>query len=718
MMKKVKTVFLTIGLLLVSARAEVRAQDTVRQLDEVLISDSRASSGSPFTVSTLGSEQLQEVRTEVSVPYMLELQPSVVVSGENGKMGETSMRIRGVDASRINVNINGITLNDPESQSVFWCNIPNLGGMAQSIQIQRGAGASIGGTASFGGAINLQTLNARDRAYAEAGLSAGSWNTRQYGVAAGTGISPKGFALDLACNGQTSDGFVRGGFADQQSLFATASRYADRSLLRALVIIGSQHTGITWNGESAADLDADPACNSAGRYCDEAGNVRYYPDESDNYNQRRYQLASSLLLADAWSLKAVADYTHGDGYYEQYKYDKPYASFNLAAAGRSDYITRKNERNGAFTANLSATRRSGRLSLTLGETLLRFDADHYGSIVWCKDSAALGGREWYRNRGLKWDNTAYLKAEYEASERLDFYADLQLRLADYSIRGFADDLFDIDFHEQYRFFNPKAGLSWQPGRGQEFYALAALSHREPTRSDIKDAVGRADTVRAEALLDIEAGYRRQTPRHALGINAYAMLYHDQLTPSGDLSSSGYALMENVDRSYRLGIELAGGTRLCRRLRLDANLTLSTNKIINYTYTDFAEGDTAMQTLTANTDLAYSPALVGAALATFEPAKNLKLQFIGKYVGAQYLDNTSRQCYRQPAYFLLNARIGYTWQLPHDKSVEAQLALNNLLNHRYRIGAWAADDCWEGCHHYCGWYQQPGFNLMARVAIKL
>lgn len=717
-MEKVKTVFLAGGLLLLSALVEVRAQDTVRQLDEVLINDSRAQSGTPFTVTTLGSEQLQEVRTELSVPYMLELQPSVVVSGENGKMGETSMRIRGVDGSRINVNINGITLNDPESQSVFWCNIPNLGGMAQSIQIQRGVGASIGGTASFGGAINLQTLNARDHAYGEADLSVGSWNSRQYGISAGTGIGAKGFAFDMSYNGQTSDGYIRGGFADQQSLFAGASRYGERSLLRALVIIGTQHTGITWNGESADDLDKDPTYNSAGQYFDEAGNMHYYPNESDNYNQRRYQLSYSLLLSDAWSFKAVADFTHGDGFYEQYKYDKKYSKFNLGTSGTSDFITQKNEYNSALTGNLSANYRGERLSLTLGETLLHFDADHFGSITWCKDAASLNGYEWYRNQGLKWDNTSYLKAEFEVSSKVDLYADLQLRLVDYSIEGFADDLFDMDFHEQYRFFNPKAGVNCKVAQGHELYALAGLSHREPTRSDIKDAIGRADTICAEAMLDIEAGYRWESTRHSLGINGYAMLYRDQLTPSGDLSSSGYALMENVDRSYRLGVELTAGMRFCRWFKLDGNLTLSTNKIIDYTYTDFAEGDEQLQSITATTDLAYSPNLIGAAIATFEPWKNLKLQLMGKYVGAQYLDNTSRECYHQEGYFLLNAKVGYTWQLPHQKSIEAQLALNNILDHHYRIGAWVGDDYWDGYHHYCGWYQQPGFNLMARLAIKL
>ena len=701
-----------------NVQLSIRAQDTVRTLNEVLVQDSRAGEQSPFSTSNLSKEQLDEARTEVSIPYMLELQPSVVVSGENGKMGETSMRIRGVDASRINVNINGITLNDPESQAVFWYNVPNLGGMAQSIQIQRGIGASNGGGNSFGGAINLETLNPSSRNYGQADIAYGSWNTRQYGIAAGTGISPKGFAFDLSYNGQTTDGYVRNGFADQQSLFASASRYGKRSLLKAVAIIGTQHTGITWNGEEASVLDINPTYNSAGEYSDDLGNVYYYANESDNYNQRRYQLCYSLLMNDRWNLKAVADFTHGDGYYEQYKAEKKFSKYGINRSGKSDFITQKLMYNSAYTGNLSANYTTDRLRFTFGEMFLYFNGDHYGDVIWCKDSAGFDAQpfEWYRYKGIKTDATTYAKADWNATPRLNIYADMQLRYVDYSIKGIEDDLYTLDFHETYPFFNPKMGANYQLGRGQRLYAMAGVSHREPARSDIKDAIVRDDTVKAEAMLDIELGYQIEQNRFAFSANGYAMLYQDQLTPSGDLSSSGYSLMENVDKSYRLGMELVAGYRFCKWFRLDANLTLSINKIIDYTYTDFADGDTVLTSYTHNTDLAYSPNVIGAAIATFEPVKNLKLQLSGKYVGSQYLDNTQRDTYRQDAYFLLNFKAGYTWCLKGSEEIEAQLVVNNLLDHHYRIGAWAGDYEWGGYYHSAGWYQQPGINAMARLSI--
>lgn len=701
----------------------VMAQDTIKVLNEVIVHDSRVSNKAPLTTTNINQDQIQDSKSEISVPYLLETQPSVVVTGENGKMGETSMRIRGVDATRINVNINGITLNDAESQGVFWYNVPNLGGMSQNIQIQRGIGASTGGTA-FGGAINMQTLNAQSSPYGSAEMTLGSWNTRMFGMSAGTGITKSGFAFDMSYTGQTTDGYVRNGFADQQSLFLSGSYYGERSLLKAIVILGKQHTGITWNGEDASMLDSDPTYNSAGEYYDALGNVYYYNNESDNYNQRRYQLYWTYLLNNSWNLKAVADFTHGDGFYEQYKAGKKASKYDLTLGGsgstKSDFITSKNMYNSAYTANLSANYTGAKMDLSFGEMFQYYNGNHFGNVQWCKDSAGFDTNpyEWYRNTGDKYDATTYAKLNYDFSKNLNVYADLQLRLVDYTVKGYADDLFDMDFNETYVFFNPKAGVNYRINDNQRTYFVAGISNREPTRADIKDAIGNGDTIKAETMLDLELGYQIQKSRWSFNINGYAMLYKDQLTPSGDVSSSGYALMENVDKSYRLGIELVGGYQVCDWFKFDANLTLSTNKIINYMYTDFSDGVSDLDTIIANTNLAYSPDVVGAAIATFTPVKNLKLQLIGKYVGSMYLDNTSRDIYKQNAYFLLNFKAGYTWNLRDNNKIEAQFIVNNILDNHYRLGAWCEDGYWGTAaadhYHVAGWYQQPGINCMGRL----
>ena len=718
---------LVFGISIFNFQFSISAQDTVRKLDEVIIQDVRVSNKTPLTTSTVSREALDESRAAVSIPYQLETQTSVVASSENGTVGATSLRIRGVDASRINVNINGITLNDPESQSVFWANIPNLGGMAQSLQIQRGVGASTGGSPAFGAAINMQTLNAQNSPYGQADFGYGSWNTNQYSVSAGTGIMKSGLSFDFAYSGLTSDGFLRGGQTDQQSFFGGVSWYGKRTLIKLLTIIGRQNTGITWDGADSATLDADPHYNSAGEYYVD-GNVMYYPNATDNYWQRHYQLYVSHLLTSRWSLNAALDYTHGYGYDEYYKVNKKFSSFNLPFAGRSDFITRKIMANDAYTANLSARYTGDKSTLSVGYNALIFDGEHYGNVLWCRDTSAhfdTPFADWYSYDGHKIDNTAYVKGTYDFNDRLNAYADLQLRMVHYTLDGVTDDADTLaDFANDYLFFNPKAGVNYRINDHQRTYFVAGISNREPTRSDIKDCHANGDTIKAETMLDLELGYQAVYSRWAFNANAYAMLYKNQLTPNGDLSSSGYALMENVDKSYRIGLELEGGYKVANWFRMDANLTLSLNKSIDFTYTDFADGDNTMVTYTANTPLALSPSVISAAIATFTPCKDAKLQLIGKYVGKQYADNTGRECYAIDPYFLLNFRASYTWHLRGTNEIEAQLLVNNVLNHQYRLSAWVgdwvddySDPSTNYYYHSRGWLQQPGINFMGRIIYK-
>ena len=703
----------------------VRDSIRVKQLETVVVSDSRVSNKTPLTTTTINREQLYEAQGNISIPYMLETLPSVVASGENGTVGATYIRIRGVDASRINVNINGITLNDPESQSVFWYNIPNFGGMAQSMQIQRGLGASTGGSPAFGAAINMQTLNAKSSPYGTADFGYGSWNTRQFGLAVGTGIMKSGLSADFAYSSLTSNGFLRGGNTEQQSFFGCLSWYGERTLVKFVTIIGAPKVGITWDGASAEELDADPTYNPSGMYHVD-GNTMFYGNETDNYLQQHYQLNVSHLIKDRWSLKGTIDYTRGDGYYEQYKEDKKFSKYGISRSGRSDFIIRKEMYNNGITGVAVLNYNGKKLNLSFGDNMLYFDGYHYGNVLWCRDTGAHIDTpfEWYRYRGTKIDNSIFAKANYNFSDNFNVYADMQLRVIDYTLKGLDDDIYDMDFNEDYIFFNPKAGVNYRINDNQRTYFVAGISHREPTRSDIKDAIANNDTVKAEAMLDFELGYQLVHKRGAFNVNAYAMLYKDQLTPNGDLSSSGYALMENVDKSYRIGIELEGGYKFTDWFRMDANLTLSQNKAIDYTFADFTDGDANPNLITKTTDLALSPDIVGAVIATFSPVKNSKLQLIGKYVGKQYADNTSRDCYAIDPYFLLNIRASYTWHLNSSNEIEAQLLVNNVLDHQYRLSAWVAD--WiddyttpgtDYYYHSRGFLQQPGINFMGRVIYR-
>lgn len=705
------------------------ATDSTKTLDEVVISSSLAKSQTPITTTDIDRKELEDGRIETSLPFMVDMTPSVVASGENGQVGNTSIRIRGVDGTRVNVNINGIPLNDAESQMVYWVNLPNLAGMAQKIQIQRGIGSSTGGSASLGGTINLQTLNAQASPYGVADLSVGSWNTRQYGVTAGTGITKHGFALDLAYNGLTTDGYVRNGFCDHQSLFVSGSHFGERSVLKALAIIGSQHTGITWDGASAEELDRDPTYNPAGAYYDPLGGLHYYDNQSDNYKQRHYQIYYSFSPSQRWTLNTAADITRGSGYYEQF-FAGGRNSYAFALTDTGDCVARMQMENTAYTGRIAAQYASHLLELSMGTTVLYYDGKQFGNVIWSQTGNDSG--HWYDNIGQKGDVTTFVRANFALPAEgrnpapLNLYADLQLRYVDYRISGIDEDCSPLDFREHYLFFNPQVGMHYdlRPSKNdiqQSVNFVVGASHREPTRADIKDALHHADTVKAEAMTDIEAGYRLQFGSKSKGdnylkIGGYAMLYKDQLTASGRLSEAGYALMENVDRSYRIGVEMEGSWQTCSWLLLSGNLCLSRNKIIDYqySYTDFS-GNTFSESL-GTTDLAFSPNTVAGLSAAVNPWKQLRLQLTAKYVGRMYCDNTSRQETQQQDYCTLNLKSSYLWKLPNGSEIEAQLQINNLLNRPYRIGAWVAD---YGSDGLCrGFYQQPGINLTARIIVRL
>lgn len=738
MFKKGISLFIFGGLITMGLHAQHVAMNGVMpdtlQLNEIIINGSYANEKTPLTTSEMKREELQEVKILPSIPYMLELEPSVVVGSENGMVGVTNLRIRGVDATRINVNINGITLNDPESQSVYWYNIPNLGGMAQNIQLQRGVSASIGGSAAFGGAMNLQTFTASAKPYGQADLSFGSFNTKQYGFTAGTGTTKHGFSFDAALNGLTSDGFQRGGQTDQKSAFINASWHGKRSLLKAVAIIGDQHSGITWEGAYAEDLDADPHYNGRGKIKDAYGNVSYYDNETDNYTQQHYQLYYSYMLNSNWTLNTAFDYTHGFGYTESYKRNQYILGYGIDTLAMgfttSDLIYRKYMVNDAYTAILSTRYENDAFNMNLGGSYQLYDGDHYGHVIWLQQEKAHNGTtvssntpftDWYLNSGLKQDAVGFAKFNYNINPRLNLYADMQVRYIKYNFHGTDDDYGQLDHDTTYLFFNPKIGINYQLNSKQRLYAVASLGNREPARADIKEALYYHRTMKHETLLDIELGYQLQNENFRFESNLYAMLYKNQLTPNGLVTESNYALMENVDKSYRLGIELVSGYRINKHFSLDGNLTLSTNKIVDYNADlSLAWGSPVHNMVNfGQTDLAQSPSIVGAAIFTYRPVEPCKLQIIGKYVGEQYADNTGRIESKLDDYFLLNARASYSFKLQGNKTIDCRLAVNNILNKNYRTSAWCGtyyDPSSGDFYTDRGYFQQPGINFMAGVSL--
>ena len=737
--------------------------EKVERLDSVVVSSSRAGMNTPVTFTMVGKEELRRANPLNSLPGNLALQPSVVSVNEGGTgLGYSKMTVRGSKGSQINVTLNGITLNDAESQEVFWVNIPALSSMISSVQLQRGLGTSANGAGAFGASINMSTASVGADPFASAEMSLGSYGTFIGSFAAGSGLLDSGVYFNAAYSRGTTDGYIRNAFADVQSAMAVLGWMNERNSLRLTWLMGDQRTGITWEGISPEQYAVDRRYNPAGEYYDQFGNVHYYDNETDNYRQNHLQLNYTRSFNERLAWSTTFNYTRGDGYYENYKAGKSFSKYMMEApivdgvmCEEGDFITKEALANDYFVLNSDIRYSSDFLKLTAGLTLSRYDGDHIGSVLWNNvlgDSFDYGSHDWYLNRGLKHEANAFVRGEVPFAEKFTAFADLQYRGVWLDMSGPEDDGVLLDHKDNWQFFNPRAGISYRWSRASRVYASAALGHREPGRSDIKELIldankaaaagvsGRGVDIRPEKMLDIEAGYEYASDRLSLSANLYMMEYWDMLIETGKLTDVGYAIKENVPRSWRRGIELAASWRALPWLQMGGNMTLSTNKIRNYTaYYEMYDNMNDWNYLGQhhvdfeNTDILMSPSFTGMADVTFRPfASSSKswntvyLSVNGKYVGRQYYDNTSSAERSIPAYFVSALSAGY--ELPLERvagdskssSLAFSIHVQNLFNHMYYADAWlwrAYFQQEDAYYSEIGIYPQAPANFMLKIAYR-
>ena len=738
------------------------ADEKVERLDSVVVSSSRAGSDTPVTFTMVGKDDLRRSNPLNSLPMNLALQPSVVSVNEGGTgLGYSKMTVRGSKGSQINVTLNGITLNDAESQEVFWVNIPALSSMISSVQLQRGLGTSANGAGAFGASINMSTASVSPDPSASAEMSLGSYGTFVSTFAAGTGLMKSGLYFNVAYSRGLTDGYIRNAYADVHSAMAVLGWMKDRNSLRMTYLMGSQTTGITWEGISPEMYELDRRYNPAGEYHDAYGNAHYYDNETDNYAQHHLQLNYTHSFSDRLAWSTTFNYTRGDGYYENYKAGKSFSKYLLqnpvidgVEYDEGDFITREALANDYYVVNSDFRYNLQRLNLTAGVNLSRYDGEHIGKVLWndvMGDSFDYDNYQWYLNRGLKHEASVFVRGEALLADRLTVYADLQYRGVWLEMSGPEDDGVLLDHRDDWQFFNPRAGLSYRLNPASRVYASAALGHREPGRSDIKELIldankaasagtaSRGVDIRPEKMLDIEAGYEYSSEKLALSADVYLMEYRDMLLETGKLSDVGYAIKENVPLSWRRGIELAARWDAFRWLRLGGNVTLSSNKIRRYTaYYEMYDNMNDWNYLGQHkvefedTDILMSPSLVGMASVTFRPfvssagsLKSIYLTWNGKYVGRQYYDNTSSEERSVPAYFVADLSLGYEVPLRrssdtvHDGSaLNFSLHVNNMFNHLYYADAWLWRAYFQQEDDYyseIGIYPQAPLNFMAKIA---
>lgn len=706
--------------------------------EEIVVNATRASSRMPIAQTSLNKDEIQKSSVGFDVPYLLEMVPSVVATSEGGTgIGNTAFRIRGSDMTRINVTVNGIPLNDAESQGVYWVDLPDFTSSVDNIQIQRGIGTSTNGAAAFGASVNFQTATLSAEPFTKIDLQAGSFGTWRTSAKVGTGLIDKSFSFEGRFSQLESDGYIDRGTSNDKSMFLTGAWHTSKSLLRVNLIHGEEHTGITWTGTPGYMLDSSRTYNPEGIYKDDQGKTHYYRDQKDNYFQTHYQLMYSYQVSNALSLSAALHLTHGEGYYEEYRSKKNFSDYGISdpvfgidTVRKTDVIRQKWMDNDFYGTTLSLNYRKGAIDASLGGGWNRYDGNHFGKLLWTEINAGIPKNyEWYRNTSVKTDYNIYGKATWQVTNRLSLFGDLQFRAINYKLKGPDDDFALLNQSHSWNFFNPKVGTNFKISPMQEVFFSFGVGHREPTREDIKDAMkyGSNNTPSSEQLFDYELGYTYKQQSFVLGLNLYYMDYKDQLVLTGKLSDVGYPSMSNVDKSYRTGVEITAGLKPLSWLSWNVNSTLSVNRIKNFVeYVDVYDNSTDLNPLPqqinhlGDTPISFSPSVVGASQIAVSPAKNLSLSLISKYVGEQYYDNTGSAARRLDDYFVNNFKVDYSFKLKNIKSINLQLFVNNLFNVKYIANAWVYRAKFaNGDTEYRedGFFPQAGTNFMVKLGVE-
>jgi iron complex outermembrane receptor protein len=720
-------------------RLDVELKSRHIMAEEVLVSATRAGDKTPVAKTTVDRSTIESRNMGQDIPYLLTMTPSYVATSDAGAgIGYTNFRIRGTDLNRINVTVNGIPMNDAESHGTYFVDIPDLAGSIENIQVQRGVGTSTNGAAAFGATINLQTSTLNPEAYAEYRTSAGSFNTLKNSVAAGTGLINDHFTFDVRLSKINSDGFIDRASSDLKSFFVSTGYYSENTIVKLNVFSGFEETYQAWWGVPSVRLNND--LEGMQRYADHglytpkqteeminSGSRTYnyytYENEVDHYQQDHYQLHFSHQFNEYLNLNAALHYTYGRGYYEGYKYNAKYGKYQMVAPEgleTTDLVTRKWLDNDFYGTTFSLNYDKNKSTFTFGGGYNTYDGDHFGQVIWAQYMGENEkDHEWYRGTGVKKDFNVFGKYNYQLSEAVSLYADLQYRNIDYKIDGIDDDLRDLTQSHEFNFFNPKFGIFYRPNDSQEAYLSYARANREPNRSNFVDADPAGQQPVAESLNDFEAGYTYRTSGFLLGANLYYMDYKDQLIQTGEINDVGAPIMVNVDDSYRAGIELTGGLRLARYLSWDANATFSQNKIKNFTeYVDNWDtwGQEAYEL--GKTDLAFSPNVIVNSQWKFAPAKGLHLSLISSYVGDQYIDNTSSDDQKLDAWFVNNLKVEYAWNMQFFDEVKLHVMVNNLFDAEYESNAWVYSyQLGDNRYKMDGYYPQAGTHFLVGIDFK-
>jgi iron complex outermembrane receptor protein len=656
----------------------------------------------------------------------------VVTSDAGNGVGYTGISIRGTDLTRINVTMNGVPLNDAESQGVWFVDMPDLASSTENIQIQRGVGTSTNGAGAFGASINLLTSTLNQDPYGELSVSGGSYGTLKTTLRFGTGLLASKFCVDGRLSYLHSDGYIDRAFSNLKSYYLSAGYYGKSTTLKLITFSGYERTYQAWYGVPKDSLATNRTYNPAGEYTDKSGNLAYYDNQTDNYQQDHYQLIFSQQLMKNWNFNAALHYTKGRGYYENYEQNQTFSDYGLnnvvigdSTIYTTNLVNRKMMDNDFCGVTFSTSYNIPELfKVTVGGAWNRYYGRHFGKITWAEyASNGDNDRNWYYNTGLKTDFNLYAKATWQVQKKLSLFTDLQYRHVGYKMEGTLDDLRSIDQDHLFNFFNPKAGLLLTLSNRHNLYASFGIANREPSRNNYKDAD--PDHIPApERLYDYELGYNMTLPRFTLNTNVYYMNYSDQLVLTGEINNVGEAVMVNVPHSYRLGLEISAGIDIFRKLQWNVTATLSRNRILDFTeYVDSYDSTwtfTGQQsTQLGETNLSFSPDILLGSVLTYKPMSNLSLSLNSRYIGKQNIDNTGNPERTLPGYFVNGFSAGYSFKTKLISEIGFNLAVNNLFNVKYESNAWVYQYYYNNQHYESnGYFPQALINFLFGITLKI
>ena len=719
--------------------------------DQIIIKSTRAAEKLPITYTNLKKEVIDANNLGQDVPFLLKWTPSTVVNSDAGTgIGYTGLRIRGIDPSRINVTINGIPLNDAESQGVFWVDLPDFASSTDNIQIQRGVGTSTNGPAAFGASINLNTTKVNRDAYGKVSATIGSFNTRKGNVSFGTGLIGNKFTLDGRLSTVESDGYIDRAAVDLSSYYISGAFVGRKSALRFNVFSGHEVTYQAWNGVPAQYIDNVEIDESLRTY-NSAGTQRPgepHDNEVDDYTQTHHQVFFNSQLNRNWDLNLAGNYTKGRGFFELYKGGATLTEYAIQPVvvgtetiENSDLIERRWLDNdfyfGSIATNFSSDNQ--KLNVNLGTAYGLYKGDHFGEVIWARFAGETEqDHRYYENDATKRDYNIFGKTSYLFSDKLTGFLDLQFRNIDYEFIGFDNNANNVTHNIDFNFFNPKFGLTLETNKSTSLYAYFGVGNKEPNRSDFIDTTPNSRPAH-ETVYDTEIGIKKQWKKAAIEANLYYMDYNNQLVLTGQINDVGEYSRTNIKNSYRAGLEVVGGVQLTNQLNLEGSLTLSNNKIKSFTeYID--NWDTWGQETVEHgkTDLAFSPKTVFNIGLNYDALTRLKNQNLSfglatKFVGEQYIDNTSNQNTVLPAYNYTDLRLSYRLKTSFVNEIGITLLVRDLFDVKYISSAWTyryisagydgrADDPTTrleqgNTYNLTGYYPQAGRNYLLGLSLS-